>query len=119
MSEDPDPCVFCDRIKRGKYDYEDPNCVAFQPLNQVTPGHFLAVPRTHVVSALTGPVHLGRAMRFAAILANDMGLHACNFIASAGTAATQTVMHLHVHVVPRYEGDGLALPWTDQQRIPA
>jgi histidine triad (HIT) family protein len=38
-----------------------------------------------------------------------------NLITSVGSAATQTVFHLHVHVVPRRAGDGLALPWTSQK----
>ena len=39
-----------------------------------------------------------------------------NLITSIGAAATQTVFHLHVHVVPRHEGDGLLLPWSNQER---
>ena len=107
-------CVFCERITAGEFDYFDYYNVVFQPLNPVTPGHFLVVPRKHVASALDGPPHVGRAVTFAAKLAVEMGLGACNFITSAGAAATQTVVHLHVHVVPRHEGDGLALPWTGQ-----
>lgn len=109
-------CSFCDRIAGAMFDYCDDRSVAFQPLNPVTPGHFLVVPRFHVRNALDGPVQLGHAMRFAALLAEDMGLTDCNFISSAGQLATQTVSHLHVHVVPRREGDGLALPWTGQQK---
>lgn len=110
-------CPFCARIAAGEYDYDDDYSVAFQPLNPVTPGHFLVVPRRHVKSALDSPPrYLGRAMEFAADLAGQMGLTDCNFITSAGAAATQTVFHLHVHVVPRREGDGLALPWTGQQQ---
>lgn len=114
----PNDCPFCDRITAGEYDYSDDHAVAFQPLNPVTPGHFLVVPRKHVASALEplAPVLLGGAMRLAAILARQMDLAACNFISSAGSAATQTVLHLHCHVVPRREGDGLHLPWTGQSR---
>ena len=39
-----------------------------------------------------------------------------NLITSAGIPATQSVLHLHIHIVPRYENDGLHLPWTDQRR---
>ena len=109
-------CPFCERIERGEYDYDDRFNVAFQPLNPVTPGHFLAVPRKHVASALESPLHAGRAATFGAELAKLMELDAFNIITSAGRAATQTVFHLHVHVVPRREGDGLALPWTGQKR---
>jgi diadenosine tetraphosphate (Ap4A) HIT family hydrolase len=38
----------------------------------------------------------------------------CNLITSDGAAATQTVKHLHVHIVPRRDGDGLTLPWSTQ-----
>jgi histidine triad (HIT) family protein len=107
-------CPFCGRIKRGEYDYDDRHSVAFQPLNPVTPGHFLVVPRLHVSRALESPAAAGHAMAFAGYLANQMDLTDVNFITSAGKAATQSVFHLHVHVVPRREGDGLALPWTGQ-----
>lgn len=109
-------CVFCDRIQDGAYDYENRFCVAFQPLNPVTPGHFLVIPKRHVASAIEWPAAAGNAMSFAGCLAGQMGLTAANFITSAGSAATQSVFHLHVHIVPRREGDGLALPWTGQQQ---
>jgi histidine triad (HIT) family protein len=111
-------CPFCERIAAGQYDYEDLYNVAFEPLNPVVPGHFLVVPRVHVPHALEGPHSAGRALKFAAYLANRMSLESANFITSAGTAATQSVFHLHVHVVPRHEGDGLRLPWTGQEVSP-
>ncbi len=109
-------CPFCARITAGEYDYYDEYSVAFQPLNPVTPGHFLAVPRDHVEDAIASPEHFGHTMAFAAEMADWMDLEHCNFISSAGELATQTVFHLHVHVVPRRADDGLALPWTGQQR---
>lgn len=112
----PPACPFCGRIERGEFDYDDRWCVAFQPLNPVTPGHFLVVPRKHVTHAFGSPFHAGRAVEFAARLAAEMDLPSANFITSAGHPATQTVMHLHVHVVPRREGDGLHLPWTGQRK---
>lgn len=108
-------CVFCDRIKAGEFDYFDKWSVAFQPLNPVTPGHFLVVPRKHVSHALESPGSAGKALELAGYLANQMGLESANFITSAGEPASQSVMHLHVHIVPRTEGDRLVLPWTDQQ----
>jgi histidine triad (HIT) family protein len=109
-------CPFCSRIERGEHDYEDRYNVAFQPLNPVTPGHFLVVPRKHVSNAFESPFAAGQALQFAGYLANQMDLGAANFITSAGRDATQTVFHLHVHIVPRRAGDGLALPWTGQER---
>lgn len=112
-------CVFCSRIERDEFDYYDQWSVAFRPLNPVAEGHFLVVPKAHTASALTSPTSVGNAMRFAAFLARDMGLADFNLITSAGGYATQTVFHLHVHVVPRREGDGLHLPWTGQQAATA
>ncbi len=107
-------CPFCKRIKAGEYDYEDSYCVGFEPLSPVTPGHWLAVPRVHVTDAMASPKAAGNTLHFAAELAGLMELGHCNFITSAGALATQSVYHLHVHVVPRRAGDGLLLPWGGQ-----
>jgi len=107
-------CPFCDRIRKGEFDYSDDEIVAFSPLSPVTPGHFLVVPRLHVSHALASPGLAGRTLKFAGYLANQMDLDAVNFITSAGRDATQTVFHLNVHIIPRRPGDGLALPWTGQ-----
>jgi len=113
MSTDSD-CPFCKRIEAGDYDYEGLRCVAFQPLNPVTPGHFLVVPRGHVADAFEIPRLTGYAAQFAAAAAKEMGVESCNLITSVGANATQTIRHLHWHVVPRREGDGLLLPWSKQ-----
>jgi len=116
MSND---CPFCKRIAADEFDYYDLDNVAFQPLDPVTPGHFLVVPREHVSNAFASPVAAGRALKFAAFLSNQIDIPAANFITSAGADATQTVFHLHIHVVPRRPGDGLHLPWTGQVKAAA
>lgn len=106
-------CPFCQRTRRGPFeqDWHALHVVAFAPLNPVTVGHMLIVPREHVVDAAEAPDVAAAAMRCAAAFARDMRLDA-NIITSIGPAATQTVRHLHLHVVPRRDGDGLHLPWT-------
>jgi histidine triad (HIT) family protein len=47
--------------------------------------------------------------------AAELAVTPCNLITSAGRAATQSVMHLHLHLVPRLDGDGLALPWSRKE----
>lgn len=111
---DPD-CVFCQRIERHEYRRENGLVVVFEPLHPVTPGHLLAVPTTHVAHFLEDPVAAAVTVEFAARVAAENSM-ACNLITSAGHYATQTVFHLHVHIVPRRARDGLALPWTDQLR---
>lgn len=110
-------CAFCERIKNGAYVYSNPSCVAFPPLNPVTPGHYLVVPRLHVADALQEPGITADTMEYAVRVAWLKGILSANFITSVGSAATQTVFHLHIHIMPREEGDGLLLPWSNQQLV--
>jgi histidine triad (HIT) family protein len=110
-------CVFCTRIENGEYDARNGWAVTFEPLNPVTAGHRLVVSACHARSVLSDPTVSGATMEFAVTVARRFGIEQCNFITSAGPAATQTIEHLHIHIVPRREGDGLALPWTGQQKI--
>lgn len=86
------------------------DALAIVPLDPVTPGHVLIIPNRHVSDALEDPDVAAAMMRHASALSGSQ----CNIITSAGPYATQTVFHLHLHVVPRRRGDGLRLPWTDR-----
>jgi histidine triad (HIT) family protein len=109
-------CVFCEKIKTGDFIAETPISVMFEPLNPVTPGHRLVIPKKHVKDAFENAYVTGRVMDDAAYFAKSLvgSLGACNLITSVGSAATQSIFHLHIHIVPRVEGDGLSLPWTGQ-----
>lgn len=111
-----DDCVFCD-IVRGKSSAEIIQewlyTLVFRPLNPVVPGHLLVIPKRHVQDFTADPLVSGNVMVRAAEYAQDAGGE-YNLITSKGRSATQTVFHLHVHLVPRYANDGLALPWTGQ-----
>jgi histidine triad (HIT) family protein len=119
MSEMTAGCPFCARIAAGEYDYSDRYAVAFEPLNPVTEGHLLVVPRGHVPDAGCAPEIAGRTLEFAAMIAGPLEFAdwpGYNLIISAGSAASQTVMHLHIHIVPRRPGDELKLPWTQEPK---
>lgn len=109
-------CIFCEIIAGNALativDQWD-DAIAIQPRNPVTPGHTLVIPRQHVTDVGTNQEVTAAVAARAAELA--AGLPAANVITSKGAAATQTVFHLHFHVVPRRTGDGLPLPWTPQQ----
>jgi histidine triad (HIT) family protein len=92
---------------------EWPDAIAILPHHPVVDGHVLVLPKTHVTDVADDPVVSGRVMVAAAELAAEHP--ACNVITSRGAAATQSVFHLHLHIVPRRSGDGLPLPWTPQQ----
>lgn len=104
-------CVFCQRIEAKEYDGTASGVAWFEPLNPVVPGHMLFVPWVHVIHAATNPEVTGNAFAQAALYGRQQTMH-FNLITSAGRSATQTVMHLHVHYVPRHANDGLHLPWT-------
>jgi histidine triad (HIT) family protein len=114
-------CVFCD-IAAGEAPAEIINSNGFSmtivPLNPVTPGHVIVIPRKHVRDALSDPNVTGLVMHSAALMGQRLRKYhpdyaSVNIITSVGAPATQTVFHLHIHVVPRREGDGLHLPWTE------
>lgn len=107
-------CPFCGRVERGEYDDEDAFAVTFRPLKPVGPGHRLFVPKAHVADALEDPMVTAVTTRFACEWAARAGTGACNLITSRGPEATQSVYHLHWHLLPRLKGDNLHLPWTGQ-----
>ena len=117
-------CPFCQKIAAGGDGYGPVHDTAmasvkrFAPLNPVTPGHTLFVPVEHYGRADDGNLATADAFDAAIRYAKKEGVGAYNLIQSNGAPATQTVPHVHVHLVPRREGDGLALPWTDQQKRP-
>lgn len=110
-------CLFCD-ILAGRepavFVAQWPDAAAIVPLDPVVDGHVLVLPKQHVPHALASAEATGTVMRRAAQLGATYGSD-LNIIASVGEAATQSVRHLHVHLIPRAEGDGLPLPWTPQQ----
>lgn len=114
MSKD---CPFCARRDEGEFQALSRLIMFFEPLNPVTPGHTLFMPFQHVEhrNLVSGDV-VGRAMKDAATYAHLMSDGNFNLITSSGPNATQTVDHIHVHYVPRREGDGLSLPWTGQKK---
>lgn len=103
-------CVFCERIEKGEYDDRFANHVWFEPLNPVVVGHKLVVPVVHTPNLNDLELEArqtGYALRY---FTNDLDEY--NIITSKGENATQTVQHLHFHIIPRTNNDGLKLPWS-------
>lgn len=107
-------CPFCE-INEGRaaatFVREWSDTIAIVPLGPVVPGHVLVIPKTHVTDFADDPDVTGATARRAAQLCRDLNLVHANLITSRGVHATQSVTHLHLHLVPRRNGDGLPLPW--------
>ncbi|WP_083737368.1 HIT family protein [Amycolatopsis keratiniphila] len=93
-----------------------PEATAFYPRRRAIPGHVIVAPHAHVESGHRDPLVTGYAAACAAELAAQLGYREYNLIQSSGRCATQTVPHLHWHLVPRSPDDGLPLPWTPHQQ---
>ena len=111
-----DPCIFCEIIagrSPATWVVEPdhwPDVVAFFPLNPVTEGHTLFVPKVHVPHYAYEPeIYAAVSRRVAELM--RWSPRPANVITSCGVEATQSVFHLHVHLIPRSYNDGLALPW--------
>ena len=109
------PCVFCD-IVAGRVPasvvYRDERVCAFMDIRPVNPGHLLVIPLVHAAGLTTLESGTGAQMfrvgqRLAeAIRRSGVRCEGINFLLADGEAAGQEVFHVHLHVIPRYAGDG-------------
>jgi histidine triad (HIT) family protein len=125
---DPE-CIFC-KIVAGELPAriidQDERTLSFMDIAPATRGHALVIPRAHSRDLLAIEAEDLCAValagkRLAARIKERLGADGINLINSCGAAAWQTVFHFHIHVIPRYEGDPLRLPWIpgegDQEQI--
>lgn len=118
-------CDFCD-IARGdraqtEVLWRTDSWMAFFPLDPATPGHTLVIPRTHVSDLWHSEVSLGEELMGAVIrmgqaIQTALSPDGLNLISSSGRTAEQTVFHLHLHLVPRWRGDGFGRIWPLESR---
>lgn len=115
MPSDP-ACVFCQIIAgeaEASFIYRDENLVAFMDIRPISPGHVLVVPTHHVASLSglddeIGGLMIAAARRIArALRQSELRCEGINLFMADGTAAGQTVFHVHLHVIPRFPEDGL------------
>jgi histidine triad (HIT) family protein len=115
---DPD-CIFCKIVVRdlpATVVDEDERTIAFMDIAPATRGHALVIPRAHAPDLLSvGGEDLQAvalaAQRLAGRMTERLQADGVNLLNACGAAAWQTVFHFHVHVIPRYQGDPLRLPW--------
>lgn len=112
-------CVFC-KIIAGEIPstavYEDDDFKAILDVNPAARGHVIIIPKKHAANiyeledadaAKVFPI----AKKIAAALQKTYGCDGVNVLQNNGEAAGQTVFHLHVHVIPRYNDDDIKIKW--------
>ena len=118
MGRDPG-CIFC-KILTGEVPSfmlcEDDATFAFMDVNPANEGHALVIPKEHASDVYTvSDAALARtvvtAKKVAGALARTLNPDGLNLVQCNGPAAAQSVMHFHVHVLPRVDGDRLKMNW--------
>jgi histidine triad (HIT) family protein len=112
-------CVFCRIVARqipATVVHEDEHTLAFMDLGQVNPGHVLVTLKTHVENVFNLEAEQASALgvasaRVARAIRDAFQPQGLSVYQANGKAAGQTVFHYHVHLVPRHDGDGMALSW--------
>ena len=117
-------CIFCKIINKeipSSIIYEDADVLAILDLAQTTLGHTLVMPKKHYANILEIPddelAHLMSIVKMLAKRISDkLGAKGFNLLVNTNEVAGQTVMHLHVHIIPRYdENDTIKIEFTENK----
>lgn len=110
-------CIFC-KIIKGEIPadkvFENDNILAFLDINPVNLGHVLVIPKIHYDNLEETPDDIvcemmNAAKKIGLIMKDAIGADGFNLQLNNGEAAGQAVNHVHLHVMPRFSGDGLKL----------
>ncbi|MFD8223035.1 HIT family protein [Streptomyces massasporeus] len=112
-------CPFCEIVagrSPARVVHESPHTVAFLPLRPAVTGHTLVVPKRHVrdfwhLTTDTAHPLMDAMLLVARGIRTALSPEGLNVINSAGEAASQTVFHLHMHLVPRWSNDRMGHLW--------
>lgn len=114
-----DNCIFC-KIAAGEIPsktlYEDEKFRVILDLGPATRGHALVIPKEHYADLYEIPEDVaGDAMKvakkMATVMTEKLKADGFNIVQNNGEVSGQSVFHFHIHLIPRYEGDGHILFW--------
>ena len=114
-----DNCIFC-KIAGGEIPaatlYEDENFRVILDLGPASKGHALILPKAHAANIYEISDELAAkamilAKKMARVMTDALHCDGFNIVQNNGECAGQTVFHFHIHLIPRYEGDGHILSW--------
>ena len=113
-------CIFC-KIANGEIPsatlYEDEEFRVILDLGPASKGHALILPKSHAANIYELPDDLAArvmvlAKKMAGKMTEALNCDGINIVQNNGEVAGQTVFHFHMHLIPRYKGDGVGLTWT-------
>jgi len=113
----PDSCIFC-KIIAGQLPahkiFEDEKTIAILDLYPGCDGHTLVIPKDHHTDIFDTPTQtltniMSTVEKIAERQKERLGCHGVNIVNNSGKEAGQVIFHLHFHVIPRFEGDGINL----------
>ena len=110
-------CIFCRIVRKeakASILFENENCLVFTPLDSISKGHALLIPKVHYKDVFDIEDEALQALaliakEFASGLVKEHGATGINLLHASGKDAQQSVFHFHMHLVPRYPDDGLDL----------
>ena len=112
-------CIFC-KIANGDIPsntvYEDEDFRVILDLNPASKGHALILPKEHAANLFELPEETAKkaivlAKRIGAAMMETLGCTGLNLVQNNGASAGQTVLHFHLHLIPRYDGDSAMVQW--------
>ncbi len=114
-----DDCIFC-KIANGEIPtntiYEDEDFRAILDMGPAAKGHALLLPKEHADNLFELPDEIAQkalvtAKKIGKKLVDKLGADGLNIVQNNGEIAGQTVMHFHIHIIPRYKSDGQKINW--------
>ncbi|MBO7698421.1 MAG: HIT family protein [Erysipelotrichaceae bacterium] len=117
-------CIFCEIVAGnipGKKVYEDDDVLAILDISQTTKGHTLVMPKKHYENFLEMPENeFGKLMetvqKVSRKVVNNLNAKGCNILINTNEVAGQSVMHAHVHIIPRYDqNDSIKVQFTENK----
>ena len=114
-----DDCIFC-KIANGEIPtntiYEDEDFRAILDMGPAAKGHALLLPKEHADNLFELPDEIAQkalvtAKKIGKKLVDKLGADGLNIVQNNGEIAGQTVMHFHIHIIPRYRSDGQKINW--------
>ncbi len=114
-----DNCIFC-KLANGIFPtatvYEDEDFRAILDIEPAAFGHVLLIPKNHMADLFELDSEIGSkaflvAQHIAKAMKEALNCDGINLLQNSGTAAWQSVFHLHIHLIPRYKDDAITVPW--------